>query len=682
MLLIGLASLVVISNRAYAAFRAGLPDVHQLQGKVPIEDTLIYASDRKSVIADLHPPGLQHYTEPMSQMGKLLPAATVAVEDANFYQEHALDPPAIARAAWINYQNGRNVEGGSTITQQLVKMRLLGAAPNLDRKVREAALALEAERVYSKRQILEMYLNSVQYGNGAQGSRAAAEVYFHKATADLDLAQAAMLAGLPQNPTRNNPFQHWETAKARQRSVLDAMVRTRVVSADQADTAYAEDLRPPNHMFTPVAQIRAYPGFSAWVVDQLINQFGKERTLTGGLRVLTTVSPNLQDLAQRAIVDQVAEQRWRRVSQGALVSIDPHTGAVLAMVGAADEQADGGQYDMAVWPPRNPGSSFKIFTYAAAIESGKYTMVSPVTDSPVRIPLPPGSNPATYEPKNYDGRFHGTCQLQQCLGNSLNVPAVKVELGVGVPAVVQMARKLGAPPWQLHSDGKFSNDDPLNTYGYSLTLGGYGQTPLQMASAAAVLAGMGVQHPPYGIQEVRTRYGVRLFGAAPDGKQVLNPQVAFIAAQMLSEDENRAMIFGRGSALTLPGRRVAAKSGTTDGFTDAWTVGFTPDLATAVWMGNPDYSPMVQGSDGIYVAAPAWHRYMAAALDTLGSSGWLQEPPGLKRSLQQGRPIWFMPGTEASTVPTREPGGRPTPATQPPSERRPSPPPSSEDDGD
>jgi membrane peptidoglycan carboxypeptidase len=671
----------MIVNLTYLSFRTGLPDVRGLAGHALMEDSIVYAADGKTVLADLHPPGQQHYTESLSEMGRLLPDATVAVEDANFYQGHAVDPAAIARAAWVNVRSHRNVEGGSTITQQLVKMRLLNGAPTVDRKVREAILAMDAERVYSKQAILEMYMNSVSYGNGAQGSRAAAQIYFHKPTAQLDLAQASMLAGLPQNPTHNNPFQHWDTAKARQRVVLDAMVRAHLVSSEQADAAFAVDLRPPQHMFSPGAQILAHPGFTLWVADQVQHQFGKERTLTGGLRVLTTLNPTLQQLAEKAIVDQVADQRWRQVSQGALVSIDPRTGAVLAMVGAADARASGGLYDMAVWPPRNPGSSFKIFTYTAAIESGKYTMVSPVVDGPLRIQLPPGSDPPYYEPKNYDGRYHGICQLQQCLGNSLNLPAVKVEMGVGVPAVVQTARKLGAPPWQSHSGGKFTSDDPVNNYGYSLTLGGYGQTPLQMASGAAVLAAQGVQRAPYGIQQVRLRGGSQLYSAKPASKQVLDAKVAFIMAQMLSDDDNRAMIFGRGSPLTLPGTRVAAKTGTTDGFTDAWTVGFTPDLATAVWLGNPDYTPMVKGSDGIFVAAPAWQAYMKGAVEALGKSGsWFEEPPGLTRAMFNGKMAWFMPGTSPSTVPPREAGGPPWQRGRP--QPTPTPTPQPDDDGD
>jgi membrane peptidoglycan carboxypeptidase len=329
---------------------------------------------------------------------------------------------------------------------------------------------------------------------------------------------------------------------------------------------------------------------------------------------------------------------------------------------------------MAVWPPRNPGSSFKIFTYTAAIQSGRYTMVAPVQDSPLKVTLPSGSVPPTYEPKNYDKRWHGTCQVQQCLGNSLNVPAVKVEIGTGVPNVVQVARNLGAPPWQSHANGSFTNDDPADSFGYSLTLGGYGETPLQMATGASVLAAQGVLHQPYGVAKVLRKDGSKLFEAKPEGegKNVLDPKVAFIMSQMMSDDDNRAMIFGRGSPLTLSGRRVAAKTGTTDSFTDGWTVGFTPSLVTAVWMGNPDYSQMADQSDGVVVAAPAWHAFMQGALDQMGKgSEWFSEPAGLTHTTVNGKLAWFLPGTNPYTQAPRLPTGWEQSAPQAPPSKPP-----------
>src|SRR4029077_1834097 len=353
-----------------------------------------------------------------------------------------------------------------------------------------------------------------------------------------------------------------------------------------------------------------------YVVGQLVDQFGPEITYGGGLKVTTTINLKLQNIAQGAISNGVASLAYRNVSQGALVASDPTTGAIVAMVASANPNANGGQYNLAVWPPRNPGSSMKIFTYTAAIASGKYTMVSRIPDGwfLYRDPI----SGEAYTPSNYAGRYHGTLTLQQCMGNSLNIPAVKVELGVGVQNVVNMARNMGAPPWTQHADGSITNGDPLNSYGPSLTLGGYGETPLQMATGASVLAAQGVLHQPFAIQSI-VRDRKTIYAHEDSSKQVLDPRVAYIMAQIMSNDRNHALIFGMGTILNVRGFHVAVKTGTSDSFADAWTVGFTPRIAVAVWMGNPDWRiKMTQGSDSFYVAVPAWHSFLAGALPVLG----------------------------------------------------------------
>lgn len=630
-------------------YASQLPDVSAVAGDLP-SDTLLYASDNATVLADLHPPGYRHYGVSLSAMGTNLPTAVVAVEDHNFYQEPGIDPAGIARAAVVDIKSGSAAEGASTITQQLVKLRLVGDQPTIERKVNEAWLALEVERRYSKSQILQMYLNDVQFGNSAVGAEAAAQIYFHKKAGDLDVAQAAMLAGLIRGPTLYDPFLHWQAAKSRQREVLDAMVDADKLSQAEADRAYQEDLSPPNHMFLPANDVIA-PGFVAFITQQLVKRFGSGATYGGGMRVLTTLNPTLQTIGQRAISDTQSALAWRNVQQGALVAIDPTSGAIIAMVSSANPNANGGQYNLAVWPPRNPGSSMKIYTYTAAIASGRFTMTTPVDDAPFTY-FDPGPG-AAYTPQNYDGRYHGVCQVQQCLGNSLNIPAVKVELGVGVPAVVDMARTMGAPPWQPQSDGSYTSDDPINSFGPSLTLGGYGETPLQMATGASVLAAQGTLHQPFAIARVE-RAGRVIYSHADDAHQVLDPRVAFIMATMLSRDANRAMIFGRNSDLVIPGWQVAVKTGTSDSFADAWTVGFTPRIAVAVWMGNPDWRvKMTQGSDSYYVAVPAWHAFLAQALPILGAEQWYSQPAGLISAYDN----YYLPGTQPSSPPPSDTGG-------------------------
>jgi membrane peptidoglycan carboxypeptidase len=643
LVLLALVIPAILASPWYVVYAAPMPDVSSLDRDVAA-DTILYASDGKTVIGDLHPPGYQHYHEPLSAMGALLPEATVAIEDRNFYSEPGIDPSGIARAAIVDLKAHNTVQGASTITQQLVKIRLLGDQPTIQRKLTEALLAFAVERKYSKTQILEMYLNSVAFGNSATGTAAASQIFFHKKTSDLDLAQASMLAGLVRGPTLYNPFANWHAAKARQQQVLAAMVDAGKVSQSDADKAYKEDLSPPAHMFKPVNTTIA-PGFVSYVTGQLKHKFGNQTTYGGGLRVYTTLNVTLQNMAQDAITRTQADLAWRNVQQGALVAIDPTTGAIVSMVSSANPTRDGGQYNLAVWPPRNPGSSMKIYTYTAAIASGRYTMTTAIQDAAFKYD-DVGSQ-TVYKPQNYDGQYHGTLQLQQCLGNSLNIPAVKVELGIGVPNVVQIARQMGAPPWIQHQDGSFTNNDDPGGFGPSLTLGGYGETPLQMATGASVLAAQGVLHQPFAISRV-TSGGSTVYQHTDSSQQAVDPKVAFIMAAMMSNDNNRALIFGRDSQLVIPGWTVAVKTGTSDSFADAWTVGFTPKLAVAVWMGNPDWRvKMTEGSDSYFVAVPAWHRFLAQALPVLGPYQWYSPPSGIVQRWGN----YYLPGTAPSSPP-------------------------------
>ena len=637
---------LLVTSPGYVAFADKLPDPAQVMSPIP-EDTLIYASDNKTLLADLHPPGYQSYYQPLSQMGTVLPEAVISIEDRNFYSEPGIDPQGIARAATVDLHASAPVEGASTITQQLVKLRLVGNEATLDRKMREALLAFEIERQYTKDQILELYLNSVFFANTAWGVEAAAKIYFHTDTAKLDLAQASMLAGIIRGPTIYNPLVDWTSAKNRQQTVLNAMVRDGKVTPAQAAAAFAEDISPPAHMFLPSNKVVA-PAFVSYVTGLLIQQFGQDATYMGGLRVVTTLNSTLQALAQRDVTQTVKSLSWRRVTQGALVALDPTTGAIVSMVGSANPNAYGGQYNLAVWPPRNPGSSMKIYTYTAAIASKKFTMTSPIRDSAIAI----RDGSAVWKPQNYDGHYHGTCQLQVCMGNSLNIPAVKVEIGVGVANVVKMARAMGAPPFQLHgydSNGfpNYTNNDPLNTFGPSLTLGGYGETPLQMATGASVLATQGVLRQPFAIGLVMSNDRLLYVHAVEPGKRVLDARVAWIMQAIMSNDNNRAMIFGHNSLLVIPGHTVGVKTGTSDNFADAWTVGYTPHLVVAVWGGNADWRmKMSYNSDSYYIAAPMWHKFFADALSALHlRNEWYRKPAGVITQYCHGAVAYYLPGT-------------------------------------
>jgi membrane peptidoglycan carboxypeptidase len=680
----------VSASALWVKYASDLPDAHTISLLSLPQDSIILDATGQVTLADIHTEGYRHYEQRLADMGKLLPEATIAVEDAKFYNEPGVDITSIVRAAWVDYHDHAAVQGASTITQQLVKLRLIGNKPSIDRKAKEAVLALQVEQDFSKNQILEMYLNTAFYGNNAYGIQAAAKSYFNLPPYQLDLAEASMLAGIPQNPTYNNPLVNWDGARARQHQVLLAMVRNHYISSAQADQAFAEDISEPNHMFRDTNVVLA-PGFVAFVVDELKARYGADAPYRDGFMVTTTLNWAMQSQAQQLIAQQVASYQsyGANVHQGAMVGIDPTTGAILSMVGSANPNDNGGQYNFSVWPPRNPGSSMKIFNYTAAIAGSKFTMVTPIVDSPISFPAPPGGT--SYKPRNYDGGYHGTCQLQACFLNSLNVPAVKVEVEQGISNVVSMARVMGAPPWRCADPPgctHYVNDDPVDAYGPSLTLGGYGETPLQMATGASVLADYGVLRQVHSVAAVGNRDGSVIYKSDPaaGAKQVLDPRVAYIMDQIMSDDSNRAMIFGRHSNLTLPDRLVGSKTGTTDDFRDGWTVGFTPALATAFWFGNPDSTPMPRGAEASQVAAPVWHNFMQWATDTVlqePANDWFSEPAGLLHFFVNGKLQWFLPGTDPSLKQPPLPPGvisstpKPTPAPtpDPPAPPPPTPPP-------
>jgi membrane peptidoglycan carboxypeptidase len=555
--------------------------------------------------------------------------ATIAVEDRSFYQHGGLNLLRTGQAGLDDLLHLRFNQGGSTITQQLVKNIYLSQDRSVLRKLDEMILAVEIEHQYSKQQILEAYLNRIYYGNRSYGVEAAAQTYFGKSARQLSLAEASFLAGLPQAPTELDPITNFSGAKTRQRVVLDAMVRNHATTAAQAQAAYAQKLSPQKA--STADDVKA-PGFVHWVAAQLEKTYGQELLENGGLTVITSLDWNLQSIAERQVREKVMALQGQHVTDGALVALDPKSGAVLAMVGSAGADVPGGQFNMAI-VPRQPGSSFKIFTYTAAVESQKFTMGSWVLDQPINVRMPDGSS---YTPHNYDGSYHGWQPLPFALGNSFNIPAVKVELGTGTDRVVEVARRMGLT----------SLNQPASSYQPSLTLGGYEVPLLEMASGASTLAAQGTYEHPQPILRIAAHDGSTLYRFDPtiNGKPALSPQVSFIMAQMLSDDRNRSLAFGRNSDLTIPGHRVAAKTGTTNDFRDNLTVGFTPNLAVAVWVGNADHTPM-RNVSGIVGAAPIFHGFMTEALNGQ-PDGWFAVPDGLHQMNMNGYVAFLLPGTE------------------------------------
>ena len=626
-------ALPLMAVPAIAAESVGsLPAVDGLSASGLKQDMLIF--DRHgALIDDIGDHGDHRIVVPLKYISPYVRQATIAIEDKTFYKNNGIDFAGIARAAVADYTHHHIAQGGSTISQQLVKQVFIGPnpPPTIQRKLREAALAVDLNGRYSKDQILEMYLNTIYYGSQSYGIEAAARAFYHTTSHDLTLGQAAMLAGLPQAPTQNSPLVNPTQARTRQLDVLNAMVAQKMITSEQALAAVNEKLQA----FYPSNPLQA-PHFVDYVLTVLKQQFHISPSDRKGYRVYTSIDLDLQHLAETVVRNQINTQGgYYDFHDGALVAMDPKTGQVLAMVGGADYYRLGGQINMATSITRQPGSSFKMFTYTAAIESGRLNMVSPILDQPMAFPTGGGADGLKpWAPLNYDKRFHGTVPLKVAMGNSLNIPAVKVELVTGIPAVLDTARRMGVT--SLTKDASY--------YGKSLTLGGYGVSPLDMVTGASTLATLGVRHRPAPVLHIQDGLGKTIFNYDPAKNEfrAVSQQVAFIVDSIMSDDRNRCMEFGCGGDLTLPGRHVGAKTGTTQDFRDNWTVGFTPSLAAAVWVGNADWHPLAHNSTGIVGAAPIWHQFMVQALSGHPDE-WYDVPDGVDQVGQN----YFLPGTQS-----------------------------------
>lgn len=522
--------------------------------------------------------------------------ATIAVEDDTFYTNPGIDLPSILRSAWLNLRYGKIVGGGSTITQQLVRHVAFSYEERISRsyirKLKEALLALILTRSRSKDEILEYYLNEIYYGNLAYGAEAAAQTFFGKSVRELDLAESALLAGLPQAPLSLDPFTDKEAAKRRQRTVLNLMVKNGFITQAEADAAFAEPLK-----LTPPKIDLLAPHFVVYVRQQLEEMFGPERVSRGGLTVFTTLDLRFQRLAEKLAREHVAELREKHnLTNAALVALQPDTGEILAMLGSVDYEDDSidGRVNVTL-RERQPGSSIKPITYATAFEQG----ISPakiIWDVETEVPLEEGK---IYRPQNYDGEFHGPVRLRDALANSYNIPAIKLLAEVGIAETLDTAHRMGIRGLQKEP----------SYYGLSLTLGGGEVTLLDLTTAYATLSNGGGYVPPQAILWVADSEGNVIYEYEPPAPEpALDPRVAYLVTDILSDNEARTPEFGPESALKVS-QPAAAKTGTTNDFRDNWTLGYTPYLTVGVWAGNSDNSRMVDSS-GLTGAAPLWHDFM------------------------------------------------------------------------
>ncbi|MDI6768574.1 MAG: transglycosylase domain-containing protein [Anaerolineales bacterium] len=647
--------LAAIGIYQYYTIAASLPSVEDLRARASQFETTRILDRNGNILYEILDPnaGRRTYIS-LAKISPYLVAATIATEDKDFYAHPGYDPIAILRALWNNAISGGEGGGASTITQQLARTLLLTpeerSQRTVRRKAREIILAAEITRRYSKDEILELYLNEIYYGNLAYGIEAAAETYFSKSANQLTLGEAAFLAGLPQAPSVYDIYTNPTVTITRQQQALVLLYQ---LSLERNCIYVSNNLQPicvdvsaaalaaneiETYPFRPPQSDMRFPHWVQYVRAQLETQFDPQTIYRSGFTVYTTLDPGLQDVAQQLVSDQVAALAGHHATNGALVAIRPSTGEILALVGSADfyNTAISGQVNMAASQTRQPGSSIKPLTYVAAFEKG-WTPATLLWDVPSEFP--PSGDPndprPPYIPVNYDGRFHGPQLARSALANSYNIPAVKTLQFVGVygeTGLVAMAKRLGIT--------SLTRDD----YGLSLTLGGGEVSLLEMTGAYAVFAHGGRRVPSVAILKIVDHAGKVVYEYQPQpGEQVIRAEHAFLISSILSDNEARAPMFGRNSALNLPFQS-AAKTGTSNDFRDNWTLGYTPDLAVGVWLGNADYTPM-DNISGLTGAAPIWSQFMQVAIQYLTGGN---PTPFIRPNSVVERIICSVSGTEPS----------------------------------
>src|SRR5213080_2160649 len=596
LMIVGIGSLVMATAAGIAALWAftilprSLPSVKTLETFQPLQGTKVY-DDNDELLTELHVE--RRIFVPLAHIPQTLRDAIIATEDRRFYSHFGVDPIGVARAIYQNYRRGRIVEGGSTITQQLTKVLFLTPDKSLERKMKEAVLALELERRYSKDRILEMYLNQVYFGHGAYGVEAAARTYFGKSVSELNVREAALLAGLPRAPSTYSPFEHGEAAKRRREVVLRRMVEYGALKdADAKKLARADlGLIPPERRRTTGQY------FLEYVQQTLEAKYGADMVFKGGLRVYTTLNPAMQLAAEQALRDglraleaRTAKPRPGEHPEGAVITLEPQTGYVKAIVGGYDFFRS--EFNRATQAKRQPGSAFKPFIYIAALESG-FTPATRVEDAPISFPV---ANGQVWKPENYDRKFRGFTTLQQAIEESVNVVTVKIQERIGLNHTIQVARRFGIT-------------SPLDV-NLSLALGTSDLTLIELTSAYGALANQGQWLPPTTVRYVTDAQGKLLEEHQPDPREAVPPETAYVITHMLRGVVER----GTGQAAKVLNRPIAAKTGTTNDYSNAWFIGYTPRLATGVWVGYDRPRSLGKDETGSRVAVPIWTTFMTKVL--------------------------------------------------------------------
>lgn len=586
---------------AYWYIVKDLPSVNLLTDSPPSLSTKIY--DRNGELLYQIYKDENRSLISLSNIPKYIVDATISAEDKNFYHHFGIDPIGISRAALNNlkcsiYKITCSLQGGSTITQQLVKNTLLTPEKTIIRKIKELILAIETEHKYSKDQILEMYLNQVGYGGTAYGIEEAAHQYFGKSATELTLSESAMLAGLPISPTILSPYgMSPYLGKIRQQQVLENMVQTNTITESEKVNALSVPL-----VFHPQGISIKAPHFVMYVKDILVKQYGEATVALGGLEVRTSLDLDIQEILQKEINAELLKLTKLHVQNGAGLVISPKSGEIIAMVGSRDffDSQNDGQVNITL-QNRQPGSAIKPITYALALSNG-LTPSSTIDDTPVCFAI---KGQPDYCPRNYDGKFHGKVSARTALGSSYNIPAIKLLNTYGLKNMIGLAKQLGITTW-----------DDSSRFGLSLTLGGGEITMLDLATVYSVFANNGTKIPLNPIIAVTDSKGQDITAKNPENKakEVISPGVAYQINSILSDSSARAPAFGINSILNLPGKNIAVKTGTTNNLRDNWTFGYTSDILVATWVGNNDNTSMSSVASGVTGASPIWAHTMKSIL--------------------------------------------------------------------
>lgn len=611
--LVGLVILVLYYANA-------IPDPSIISSRRISESTKIYDKTGQTILYDIH--GEEKRTIiPWEEIPQSIKNATLASEDSEFYIHSGFDYKGILRALYTDLITLQASQGGSTITQQLIKKALLGDEKTVSRKIKELLLSIRIEKEFTKDQIFWMYLNQIPYGSNAYGIEAASQTFFGKKAKDLTIAESALLAGLPKAPTFYSPYgNHIEEVIGRRDFILKRMATLGYITDAERDQALQNK---PN--FKKVRDNILAPHFVTMVREYLTQKYGEDILQHGGLQVVTTLDIDLQRKAEEVVTKYGEINKKYKASNAALTSIDPRTGQVVAMVGSRDyfDLAHEGNFNVALGF-RQPGSSFKPLAYAEALRKG-------YTDSTILFDVKTEFNPYCdssgtqrkdqygldcYNPDNYDGAFRGPVTMRQSLAQSLNIPSVKILYLAGLDDTIDLAHQMG-----------ITTLNDRSRLGLSLVLGGGEVRMIDMVSAYGVFANDGIKNDTNFILKVTTGDGKVLEEYQQNESRVLEPQIARTISDMLSDNEARTSVFGARSALAFPGKQVAAKTGTTQLNRDAWVMGYTPSVVTGVWVGNNDNTSMTSQGAGISAAGPLWHEFMDFAIQKTTYQEFIKPDP-------------------------------------------------------